>query len=312
MSRYRLGLLFLAAALAAAAQRARRAQSRQRRRAQGSHLHSIDGIPEANIVGDLLMGLTAFDPAARPIPGAATRWDVSPDGKTWTFHLRPHLWSDGTPVTAHDFVFAWERLLDPKTGAFYAYNLWVIKNAHAISAHKLPPLALGVDAPDDGTLVVRLEHPAAYLPELLTDETAYPLPRHVVIAKGTGWSKAENFVGNGADVPQAWIPNDHITLVKNPRFYDAAHPHRRGELLSDTGHGSRSAPVPRGRAGHPDADTARPGRLDPREPERSAALICFIGMSYIDINEKRPPLTMSGFVRCSISPSTARSSRRRS
>ncbi len=293
MSRYRLGLLFLAAALAAAAPAHALTVLNRGNGAEPKSLdpHFIDGIPEANIVGDLLMGLTAFDPAARPIPGAATRWDVSPDGKTWTFHLRPHLWSDGTPVTAHDFVFAWERLLDPKTGAFYAYNLWVIKNAHAISAHKLPPSALGVDAPDDGTLVVRLEHPAAYLPELLTHETAYPLPRHVVIAKGTGWSKAENFVGNGAYVPQAWIPNDHITLVKNPRFYDAAHV--RIDVVNYYPTQDTEAGLRRYRAGELDTQTPIPLdqvawiRVNLKGQLRS---IPFIGMSYIDINEKRPPL----------------------
>src|SRR5262245_59871020 len=127
--------------------------------------HFIDLIPESNILGDLLMGLTTFNASARPMPGAATSWATSTDGKTWTFHIRPHLWSDGTPVSSQDFVFAWRRLLDPKTAAYYSYNLWVVKNAHAISAGKLPPSTLGVSAPDDSTLVVQLEHPASYLPE---------------------------------------------------------------------------------------------------------------------------------------------------
>jgi len=69
--------------------------------------HFIDGLNESNVEGDLLVGLLTMDPAAAPIPGAATSWTVSPDGRTWTFHLRDHLWSDGRPVTAHDFVFAW-------------------------------------------------------------------------------------------------------------------------------------------------------------------------------------------------------------
>jgi oligopeptide transport system substrate-binding protein len=144
--------------------------------------HFVDGIQESEVEGDILIGLLTMDAAGKPIPGAATRWETSPDGKTWTFHLRDHLWSDGRPVTAQDFVFAWRRLLDPRTGASYAYNLWVVKNAHAISTGALPPAALGVATPDDKTLVVTLEHPAAYLPELLTHDTAYPLPRHVVLA----------------------------------------------------------------------------------------------------------------------------------
>jgi len=185
--------------------------------------HFISGTWEANIVGDIMMGLTTEDPAARPIPGAAERWEVSADGKTWTFHIRNHLWSDGTPVTAADFVFAWRRLLDPKTAAVYAYALYVVKNAQSIASGKMPPSALGVRATDDRTLVVALEHPAPYLPELAMHQTWYPLPRRVVQAKGNRWARPENYVGNGPYLPLEWSTNDHVTLVKNPRFYDAAH-----------------------------------------------------------------------------------------
>src|SRR5262249_45599363 len=158
-------------------------------RGNGSEIKSLDPhfistVAESTVLGDLLTGLTTLDAAARPIPGAAESWEMSPDAKTWTFHLRNHVWSDGVPVTAGDFVFAWQWLLDPKTAAPYAYNLWVLKNARAISEGKLPPSALGVRAKDDRTLVVTLEHPAAYLPELLTHDAAYPLPRHTLLAKG--------------------------------------------------------------------------------------------------------------------------------
>ncbi|HVU19380.1 MAG TPA: peptide ABC transporter substrate-binding protein [Rhizomicrobium sp.] len=197
-------------------------------RGNGSEPKSLDPafvntVAESNILGDLLTGLTTLDAAARPIPGAAERWEISKDGRTWTFHLRKSLWSDGRPVTAQDFVFAWQRELDPKTSAPYAYNLWVLKNARAISNGKQPPSALGVRAGDANTLIVQLEHPASYLPELLTHDTAYPVPRHVVIAKGDAWARPENYVGNGAYMPVEWILNDHIRLKKNPRFYDAAH-----------------------------------------------------------------------------------------
>lgn len=185
--------------------------------------HYIDLTLETTIVGDLLVGLTTEDAAGNPIPGAATSWEVSSDGKTWTFHLRDHVWSDGTPVAAQDFAFAWRRILDPKFAAPYAYFLWVVKNAHAISEGKLPMSALGVIVKDDKTLEVRLEHPAPYLPELLTHCTTYPLPRHVVEAKGTAWAQTGSYVSNGPYVLKEWVPNDHITLVKNPKFYDAAH-----------------------------------------------------------------------------------------
>ncbi len=187
--------------------------------------HYIDLTLEINIVGDMLIGLATEDAAGHAIPGAAQSWDTSPDGKTWTFHLRNHQWSDGTPVTAGDFVFAWQRILNPKMAAPYAYQLWVVKNAHAISDGKLPVTALGATAKDDKTLVVQLEHPAPYLPELLAHNTTYPLPRHVVEAKGGQWALPKNYVANGPYVVKDWIPNDHVTLIKNPKFYDAAHVH---------------------------------------------------------------------------------------
>jgi oligopeptide transport system substrate-binding protein len=185
--------------------------------------HHIDGTWEANIEGDLFVGLTTEDAAGNPIPGAATDWQTSANGKMWTFHIRKAVWSDGVPVTAQDFVFAWERLLDPKTAAPYAYNMWVVKNARAISEGKLPPRALGVRAPDSRTLIVQLEHPAAYLPQLLMHQTAYPVPRHLVVRLGNVWARQENIVTNGPYKVQSWVPNDHVTLVKNALFYDAAH-----------------------------------------------------------------------------------------
>ena len=156
--------------------------------------HYIQGQWEANVLGDLQMGLATEDARSRPIPGAAESWSVSPDGKTWTFHIRKHLWSDGVPVTAQDFVFAWRRILDPKTAAPYAYNMWVIKNARAISAGTLPTTALGAHAVDDRTLVVQLEHPANYLPELLTHEAAYPIPLHTYRKYGNAWSRVKNYL----------------------------------------------------------------------------------------------------------------------
>ena len=128
----------------------------------------------------------------------------------------------GLPVTSQDFLYAWHRVFDPKTAALYAYNLYVIKNSEAVNGGKMPLEALGVEAPDDRTLVVHLEHPAAYLPELLTHDTARPLPKHVLLAKGgDAWDKVGNYVSNGAYLFDAWVPNDHVTLVKNKRFYDA-------------------------------------------------------------------------------------------
>src|SRR5262245_49508587 len=100
--------------------------------------HLVNGNWENNIVGDMIVGLTTEDAKGEPIPGAAERWESSPDGLTWTFHLREHQWSDGQPVTAGDFVYAWRRILDPKTAASNAYYLYVVKNGEAVNTGKMP------------------------------------------------------------------------------------------------------------------------------------------------------------------------------
>ena len=252
--------------------------------------HYIQGQWEANVLGDLQMGLATEDARSRPIPGAAESWSVSPDGKTWTFHIRKHVWSDGVPVTAQDFVFAWRRILDPKTAAPYAYNMWVIKNARAISAGTLPTTALGAHAVDDRTLVVQLEHPANYLPELLTHEAAYPIPLHTYRKYGNAWSRVKNYVSNGPYVVKDWIPNDHVTLVKNPLFYDAMHVQIRTVRYFNT----------------PDAQSAltqfRGHQLDTQDPYPAAAIgwlranipndiksVPYLGVDYIAMNMRRAP-----------------------
>jgi oligopeptide transport system substrate-binding protein len=197
------------------------------RRGNASEPQSLDpiiatGIQDDGINGDLMMGLTTEDMHARPIPGMAERWTTSPDGLTWTFFLREAAWSDGVPVSAEDFVFSWRRALDPTIAAPYAYFLYLVKNAAAINAGKMPPSALGAHARDARTFEVQLEHPAPYMVEMLMHHSTYPLPRHVVMAKGKEWARPGNHVGNGAFKLVRWRPNDHVLAEKNPRFFDAA------------------------------------------------------------------------------------------
>lgn len=196
-------------------------------RGNGADVSSLDpdyitGNWEAYVVGDCLIGLTTEGQDGSPIPGAAIGWETSPDGKTWTFHLRDHVWSDGVPVSAEDFVFAWRRILDPKIAAPYGYYLYLVRNAQAVNAGTKPASALGIDAPDEKTVVIHLNDPAPFLPEWLMHQTTWPVPRHVVLSKGNAWVKPANNVCNGPYTFKEWIPNDHITMVKNPRFYDAA------------------------------------------------------------------------------------------
>jgi oligopeptide transport system substrate-binding protein len=217
----------------------------------------IQGQPEEEILGDLMVGLMDCDSLGRPVPGMATHWKTSPDGLTWTFYLREALWSDGRPVTAQDFVFSWRRLLDPATAAFYAYFAYVMHNATAINKGKMPVTALGARALDDRTLELQLEHPAPYMLQMMTHMTMYPQPRHVVEAKGRAWARPGSYVGNGPFLLKEWVPNGHITVEKNPLFYDAANVSLKKVIYYPTD--DYGAALQRMRAGELDFQDRMPG-----------------------------------------------------
>ena len=184
--------------------------------------HQVSGTWENRIVGDMFMGLTTEAADGTVIPGAAESWEISDDGLTYTFTLRDHTWSDGTPVTADDFVFALQRILDPATAAEYAYILYPIKNAEAVNNGSLADLgALGVRALDPRTLEITLERPTSYFVEQLTHYTAFPVPKHKIEELGDDWVRPGNIVGNAAYTVVEWLPNSHVKLVKSDSFYDA-------------------------------------------------------------------------------------------
>jgi len=180
-------------------------------------------LDEANIISDLIFGLTTEAPDASPVPGIAKSWETSADGLTWTFHLRTDaLWSDGVPVTADDFIFAYRRILAPETASIYAYLVYILKNGQAVNEGKARPEALGARALDPYTLELTLEHPAPYLTELTKHQSFFPVPAHVVKKYGDAWIQPEHFVGNGPYRLVSWRLGDKITVTRNPRFYDAA------------------------------------------------------------------------------------------
>jgi oligopeptide transport system substrate-binding protein len=252
--------------------------------------HYAQGQYESTIVGDLLMGLTIDGPDGISIPAAAESWDISEDGLTWTFHLREHNWSDGTPVTAEDFVYAWRRILNPETAAPYASLLYIFKNAQAVNAGAMAPEALGARAVDAQTLVLELENPAPYLPELMSHFTTYPVPRHVVETMGDDWTNAENYVGNGPFNFVEWVPNDHITLDKDPQFYDVENVAIDRVIYYPAA--DPDAALRRFRAGELDMMDELPiGQIEwlrANMPE-SVRVEPFLGVEYIPINFTRPP-----------------------
>ncbi len=195
-------------------------------RGNGAEPYSLDPhravmTAENNIIGDMLLGLYTEDAKGMPTLGAAESADTSSDGLTWTFRLRDHTWSDGTPVTADDFVYGFRRVLDQKTAAEYASVLYPIKNALKVNKGELPTEKLGVRAVDAKTLIIELENPAPFLPELLTHYTTFPLPKHLVTRVGSDWTRAGTMISNGPYLLAQWRPHDHIKLIKNEKFYDA-------------------------------------------------------------------------------------------
>ncbi|MBN8196310.1 peptide ABC transporter substrate-binding protein [Thalassospira povalilytica] len=183
--------------------------------------HFISTVQTSRISDDMSLGLLTYGPDGQPIPGAAESWTVSDDGLTYTFKIRDHNWSDGTPVTAQDFIAGWERLLDPELGAEYASILYIIDGAEAVNTGK-EGAKLAAKAVDDHTLEVKLAAPASYFLAQLTHQTAFAIPRHVVEKYGKDWVKPENIVVNGPYKLVEWLPNVHTKLVKNEEFYDAA------------------------------------------------------------------------------------------
>ena len=220
----RLGSLIVAATLAFAAPAYAEKELLRGNAGEPKSLdpHRATGTWENHIIGDMLMGLYTEAADASPILGAADDAKTSPDGLRWTFHIRPHTWSDGVPVTSNDFVFALRRILDPKMHAEYCEILFPIKNAVKVNKGDLPVEQLGVSAPDPQTLIIDLENPAPYLPQLLTHYTSFPVPQHLVEKHQSDWIKPGMMVSNGPYMLLEWRPHDHITLVKNPKFYDAA------------------------------------------------------------------------------------------
>jgi oligopeptide transport system substrate-binding protein len=185
--------------------------------------HKTSTTYEADLLRDLFTGLMTQDKDAKVIPGAAESYTMSADGKTWTFKLRADgKWSDGSPVTAKDFVFSWQRLVNPETASEYAYMLAPVVNAEDITAKKAKIEDLGVKAIDDLTFEVQLKASTPYFLEMLTHAATYAVSKANVEAHPTDFAKPGNMVSNGAYILAEFVPNDHIKLVKNAQFFDAA------------------------------------------------------------------------------------------
>ncbi|MBT8084599.1 MAG: peptide ABC transporter substrate-binding protein [Woeseia sp.] len=172
---------------------------------------------------DLFEGLTAYSADGQLIPAAAERWEISDDGLTYTFWLRPDArWSNGEPLTAEDFVYSFRRLMNPATAAFYAEHLIAIENAAAIVAGEEEPEALGARAVTQRQLVLQLEYPVPYFIGLLALPSASPVYAPSIEEHGERFARAGNLVSNGAYRLDAWELGAFIELSRNPHYWDNA------------------------------------------------------------------------------------------
>ncbi|MBP7843245.1 MAG: peptide ABC transporter substrate-binding protein [Proteobacteria bacterium] len=202
----------------------------------GSEPATIDpqlatGTVEHHIILALYEGLVNSDPQdLHPIPGVAEKWEISKDQKNFKFFLRKNAkWSNGDPVTAHDFVNSWMRILTPTLASEYAYMLHVIVNAEEFNTGKIKDFsAVGVKAIDDYTLEVKLKGPTPYFLSLLTHHSAIPVHKATIEKFGAfddrnnPWTKPGNFVGNGPYKLKTWELNKILTVEKNPNYWDQA------------------------------------------------------------------------------------------
>lgn len=184
--------------------------------------HTLNSSEEC-ILKDLYEGLTIYDATGQIISGVAESWTLSSDALTYTFKLREDArWSDGSQVTAEDFVFSFQRIEDPGTAAGYASILYPIKNAERINGGEIPPSELGVKAINEKTLEITLERPTPFFLQLLAHMTALPISKASFEKNGADFVKPGVMVSNGAFKLASHVPNDQLIVEKNPSYWDAA------------------------------------------------------------------------------------------
>jgi len=183
----------------------------------------VEDTDGSGIVRDLFEGLYNQDGNGKLAPGVALSHTVSADNKTYTFTLRKDAkWSDGNPVTAHDFVYAWKRAVTPELASPYAWymELMSIKNGAEIIAGDAQPEDLGVSASDDHTLIVELSQPLPYFADMVAHSTTFPAPKWAIEAHGEKWTLPENIVGNGAYKLTEHVLKERSTRVRNDMYWN--------------------------------------------------------------------------------------------
>jgi ABC-type oligopeptide transport system substrate-binding subunit len=253
----------------------------------------------SEVMEDLFEGLTTETPTGDVIPGVASAWTVDASGRQYTFQLRPYArWSNGKPVRAQDFVAAWRRVLDPRQASPVADDLRLIANAAAIIAGQAPATALGVEARSDAVLVVNLEEPAPYFPQMLTHSAAYPIYSDASARSHdpTTW------ISNGAYVLSGWSPGTAVELTKNPTYWNGSTvhiPHVEYLFVNDA-----NAQFARYRTGQIDMTDTVPVNAVPairREHPTELVTAPFLATAYYGLNLSAAPLAANQKLRQALS-----------
>ncbi|NND64327.1 MAG: peptide ABC transporter substrate-binding protein, partial [Gammaproteobacteria bacterium] len=260
-------------------------------------------MPSSNILRDLYEGLTSETPDGAVIPGAARSWDLSDNGLTYIFQIREGAkWSNGDAVTAKDFEFGLRRSVDPRTLSNYSQILAPIVNAKEIIAGDKPVETLGVRAIDDDTLEINLNAPTPYLLGLLTHSTTYPVHRPSVEKHGSKFSRPGNLVSNGAYQLKEWVVQSHISLVRNPMYWDDAN-----TTINEVTYfpiDDQSAELAMFRAGELDwADDMPAKRMDwiRKNLKDELSISPYLGTYYYGFNLAKPPFKDNPALRLALS-----------
>ncbi|KAA1193544.1 ABC transporter substrate-binding protein [Photorhabdus heterorhabditis] len=257
--------------------------------------HKVEGVPETNIILNLLEGLVSTGPEGEIVPAVASHWENQGD-TVWTFYLRDNAkWSDGTPVTAHDFEYSWQRLADPNVGSPYASYLQYayVENIDDVLKGKKSPDQLGVKALDDHRLQVILTHPVPYFVNMLSHTAMKPVKKDIVEKFGNKWTLPENYVGNGAYRLKEWVVNERIVLERNPQYWNNEKTVIEQATLLPLQ--SETSGINRYRSGEINiTNNAIPPNLyqkmkkDISDQVRVSPYLCTF---YYEINNKKPPFT---------------------
>jgi oligopeptide transport system substrate-binding protein len=266
---------------------------------QGIDPHVVTGVTEHRILYSLFEGLVRLDPETlEPIPGVAESWEMSEDGLTYTFHLREDAkWSNGEPVVAGHFAYAWQRILTPELGSPYAYMLHCIRNARAFNEGELEDFSeVGVEAVDDRTLQVHLNVPTPWLLQMQIHYTWFPVhPANIeefggMAERGTRWTRPGNLVSNGPFVLSDWQPDAKLVVTKNPEYWNADSVRLDGVVFRPLDNFETEEKLFRDGQLHM-TSTLTPEKFDVYQEENPAVLRNdpYLGSYYYRVNVTAPP-----------------------